>query len=227
MECGKRAFRERERNFAMHSDSGGGGGGKKQKKYIFQNGVMMINPEYQSENPSSSPPIVPSSPYVGKTTILPLAIISCSDDLRRANEDKYHEEDNPNEPRPPSGAGSGATKIAEDTPISFSLGTLQAIDAMQHSEYQTAMTRAKEQSLFDGLTEHFVIYEIPIGLISKLILLQDYHLHFMIDDSGLSFLFFFSLSLLSLSHFCCRVHETKNRCNLSPSNTICSTKSST
>jgi hypothetical protein len=185
----------------------GGGGGPKQKKYIFINGVMMINPEYQSENhpSSSSPPVASYSQPGGKGTkspILPLAIISCPEDLRRANEDKYGEEENPNEPR---GSGSGGTKVTEGTPISFSLGTLQAIDTMQHSEYQTAMTRQKEPSLLDGLTEHFVIYEIPIGLISKLILLRDYHLHFMIDDSGRS------RSLLSSDLVTsCRVYEIKN-----------------
>lgn len=205
--------------FLSQAPAGGGGGaeegqggGRRQKKYIFLNGVMMKNPSYQPEHPSapsstspypssSSHPAVASTSHAGgkatKPPILPLAIISCSEDLRRANEDKYQEEENPNEPRPPSGASSGGTKIAEDIPISLSLGTLQAIDAMQLSEYQTAMTRMKEQSLFDGLTEHFIIYEVPIGLISKLLLLQDYHLHFMIDDSGLPSPYFCS-SLISI-----------------------------
>lgn len=40
------------------------------------------------------------------------------------------------------------------------------------------------QDLYQGLMDYFVIYEIPIGLLNKLLELRNYRLNFMIDDSG-------------------------------------------
>jgi len=40
------------------------------------------------------------------------------------------------------------------------------------------------KSTLDPLYELFGTYEVPIGLISKVALLETYHLHFLLDDSG-------------------------------------------
>ena len=40
------------------------------------------------------------------------------------------------------------------------------------------------QDLYQGLMDYFIIYEIPIGLLNKLLELRNYRLNFMIDDSG-------------------------------------------
>ena len=38
--------------------------------------------------------------------------------------------------------------------------------------------------LLDELTDYFVQYEVPVGMINKIVALKEYRLHFIIDDSG-------------------------------------------
>lgn len=62
--------------------------------------------------------------------------------------------------------------------------TDSTIMILQDSEV-TAKVGMSADALIDGLTRVFAKYEIPIGLMNKLMQLQEYHiLDFMIDDSG-------------------------------------------
>lgn len=38
--------------------------------------------------------------------------------------------------------------------------------------------------LLDELTDYFVQFEVPVGMINKVVALKDYRLNFIIDDSG-------------------------------------------
>lgn len=38
--------------------------------------------------------------------------------------------------------------------------------------------------LLDELTDYFVQFEVPVGMINKILALKDYRLNFIIDDSG-------------------------------------------
>ena len=38
--------------------------------------------------------------------------------------------------------------------------------------------------LLEELTDYFVQFEVPVGMINKLVALKDYRLNFIIDDSG-------------------------------------------
>lgn len=38
--------------------------------------------------------------------------------------------------------------------------------------------------LLDELTEYFLQFEVPVGMINKIVALKDYRLNFIIDDSG-------------------------------------------
>lgn len=71
---------------------------------------------------------------------------------------------------------------AQERPMADS--TDSTIMILQDSEV-TAKVGMNADGLIDGLTKVFAKYEIPIGLMNKLMQLQEYHiLDFMIDDSG-------------------------------------------
>lgn len=38
--------------------------------------------------------------------------------------------------------------------------------------------------LLEELTDYFVQFEVPVGMINKVVALKDYRLNFIIDDSG-------------------------------------------
>lgn len=145
----------------------------KPKKYIFINGVMTLNPEYfegggkeQSSSPSSSSSNNNnnlSEGNKGGIIVVPLAIVSSELDARVAREVQ---------------AEQGGVIIEEEFPFS----TITAIQYMQTEEYRSYFPG--DSSLFEELCHYFIIYEVPIGLITKLLVLKDYRLNFMVDDSG-------------------------------------------
>lgn len=61
--------------------------------------------------------------------------------------------------------------------------TQTAVDMLQGNDYKTNFGDT-DQDLYQGLMDYFVVYEIPIGLLNKLLELRNYRLNFMIDDSG-------------------------------------------
>ena len=131
----------------------------KPKKYIFVNGVMKLNPEYQAG--TSAATAAPSKPEPAT-----LAVVSSMSDIEDATE---------------------AQTVATGAPMQLSHGTAQAMQYMQGDEYLTRFNTGTEidgGEVLDGLTEYFVQYEVPIGLINKLQALSYYRLNFIIDDSG-------------------------------------------
>jgi hypothetical protein len=146
----------------------------KPKKYIFIGGVMKLNPEYDnyvsntsntsSQGISSSSSHSTPMNHTVTPPVAPLAIISSFADIEVAND---------------VCGGNG-------NDIQLSNTTSNAIQVMMDETYLSnySSTIISEQSLFDGLCNYFVIYEVPIGLISKLMELRNYRLNFMIDDSG-------------------------------------------
>jgi hypothetical protein len=131
----------------------------KPKKYIFVNGVMKLNPEYEAANGT---PATANTPKPAET----LAVVSSMNDIVDATE---------------------AQADATGAPMQLSPSTSHAMQYMQGDEYLTQFQSGAEMDggeVLDGLTEYFVQYEIPIGLINKLRALSYYRLNFIIDDSG-------------------------------------------
>ena len=76
--------------------------------------------------------------------------------------------------------------------------------------------------LFNGLSDYFCQYEVPVGLISKLLKLRDYRLNFLVDDSGsmtarTDVTFREATNYLRGAHDpnanLTRIQEAENRCN--------------
>jgi hypothetical protein len=129
------------------------------KKYIFENGVMKLNPEYSKQNPgtSQSPPV--------PTQDQPLAIVSSMNDV---------------------GAATTAQMDATGSAMQLAPSTVASLDIIQDDDYSSQFQGSGLDGgdLLDGLTNYFVQYEIPVGMLNKLMALQFYNLYFLIDDSG-------------------------------------------
>jgi hypothetical protein len=145
------------------------------KKYIFVNGVMMKNPEYMAAHPTGNK----------KTEIgveKQLAVVCSLTDQEDAKEE-YDVQTKPED--------------SKDRQFTFETtsGTMEAMALMSSPEYvqcisspapETAQQHVQEppKSLFDQLIDYFIIYEVPLGLIDKLLELRHYRLNFLVDDSG-------------------------------------------
>mmetsp|Transcript_2800 Transcript_2800/g.4230 ORF Transcript_2800/g.4230 Transcript_2800/m.4230 type:complete len:481 (+) Transcript_2800:127-1569(+) len=128
----------------------------KPKKYIFVNGVMKLNPEYSDGSSNATPAAAPNQQ--------PLAVISSMADVQGASE---------------------AQSAATGAPLQLSESTVAAMEIMQDDEYTNNFGASVDGSmLLDQLTEYFVQYEVPVGLVNKLMALQFYRLNFIVDDSG-------------------------------------------
>jgi hypothetical protein len=137
----------------------------KPKKYTFDNGVMKLNPEYtlwvQSQTDSGPPP---TPPPAGDQ---PLAIVSSMSDVSEATTQQQE--------------SSGTTfQLAQSTVNSME----NMMDENFTDQFQAPGEGADGSEILDGLTDYFVKYEVPVGLIDKLMMLQYYQLKFIIDDSG-------------------------------------------
>jgi hypothetical protein len=58
---------------------------------------------------------------------------------------------------------------------------------LQDDEYTAKFNSGAEIDgceLLEELTDYFVQFEVPVGMISKVLALKDYRLNFIIDDSG-------------------------------------------
>lgn len=63
--------------------------------------------------------------------------------------------------------------------------TVAAMDIMQDTEYTHQLSPTLDGGdILDGLTRFFDMYEVPVGLVNKLLALQFFNLHFIVDDSG-------------------------------------------
>ena len=137
----------------------------KPKKYTFENGVMKLNPEYKlwSDAQNGTPPSTDTKPAGDQ----PLAIVSSMGDVSEATEQQQ--------------SSTGTTfQLADSTVASMEI----MMDEDFTNQFQAPNGGADGSDLLDGLTEYFVKYEVPVGLINKLMALQFYQLKFIIDDSG-------------------------------------------
>ncbi len=124
------------------------------KKYIFENGVMKLNPHYQSA------PSTVASPN------LALPIISSTSDIAEA---------------------TAVQEQAVGKPMQIADATIASMQIMQDQDYITAFKTSVPLDggcLLDGISNYFSKYEVPIGLVNKLLALTEYRLNFIIDDSG-------------------------------------------
>lgn len=135
-------------------------------KYIKQNNVAHVTPEYQAARaginrhmPVYSADHRAGSMNAGKA----LPVVTNIDDLAALNQVSVD-----------SGYGD----------VPFSEATNESIDILQDQEVSQEVGLAPD-AIIDGLGEIFNKYEVPIGLMNKLLLLQTYdELQFIMDDSG-------------------------------------------
>jgi hypothetical protein len=120
---------------------------------------MKINPEYEKANGSTAPPT--------PTSEQPLAIISSMNDIGEATEAQHH---------------------ATGLPMALAPSTISTFETIQDDAYVNKLQGAGGSldgaDLLDGLTNYFIQFEVPLGLLQKLLALQNYKLHFIVDDSG-------------------------------------------
>jgi len=134
------------------------------KKYTFENGVMKLNPEYTAWKTAQSGQVAqPALPDSQR----PLAIVSSMEDVADAT-----------------------IQQQETTGISMKLAdsTVAALEIMQDEEFTEEFHQPggglDGSQVLDGLTDFFAKFEVPVGMVNKLMALQLYHLKFIIDDSG-------------------------------------------
>jgi len=129
------------------------------KKYITINGVTKLNPAYAKFNPSEKQTTVANPEQA-------LTIVSTMDDYIQASE---------------------AHKVATGKEMKLSESTVASIEMLQDPEHLgkfKAPTTLDGGVLLDKLTNIFAQYEIPLGMVNKLLALSEYNLNFIIDDSG-------------------------------------------
>lgn len=125
------------------------------RKYIFANGVMTLNPNY-SQNFSQN--------YMSNT-VSPLAVISSTEDILLASEIQ-------------KAAIGQALQITPST--ENSLAYVQSPPYYQQiGEHDPLINQP-----IDELSKIFEQYNMPIGMLKKLLDLANYELHFIVDDSG-------------------------------------------
>lgn len=128
-----------------------------EKKYIFENGVMKLNPKFNKAQPTQSTAADPKKA---------LAIVSTPEDVQAASD---LQEQKTGKPMALSEATTASIEIIQDEDF---LAKFEAPQPINGGE------------LLDGLTSYFAKYEVPIGMVNKLLGLTEYKLNFIIDDSG-------------------------------------------
>ena len=118
-------------------------------KYIFENGVMKMNPAFNAQAGRPAPPPAANQP---------LAVVTCMADAQMY-----------------AGATGQEFHIAPSATA--------AMEEMQSPAYQ-AYFEISDGQLFDELSNYFAQYEVPVGLLSKLLELRKYRINIMVDDSG-------------------------------------------
>ncbi len=129
-------------------------------KYITINGVMKKNPKY---SPEIYPAVAHPSVAIANA---PLAVVSSIDDVMEAAETQ--------------GKNSHITvPVAESTAATVEL--LQDAELLQQYKARQPLDGGE---LLDKIGEQFMRYEVPLGMVNKLMMLTQYNLDFIIDDSG-------------------------------------------
>lgn len=76
---------------------------------------------------------------------------------------------------------------ATGVPMQIAPSTIAAMENMQDTTYLNEFKSSQDVDggeLLEGLTEYFIQYEVPVGLLNKLFALKAYRLNFIVDDSG-------------------------------------------
>eukprot|EP00339_Tiarina_fusa_P025096 CAMPEP_0117018776 /NCGR_PEP_ID=MMETSP0472-20121206/14478_1 /TAXON_ID=693140 ORGANISM="Tiarina fusus, Strain LIS" /NCGR_SAMPLE_ID=MMETSP0472 /ASSEMBLY_ACC=CAM_ASM_000603 /LENGTH=165 /DNA_ID=CAMNT_0004723527 /DNA_START=170 /DNA_END=664 /DNA_ORIENTATION=- len=129
------------------------------KKYVKINGVMKLNPEYKKWKAAQGGP--PATTVANSDQALP--IISSMEDHEKLND---------------------AVTATGEPEINLSESTNATIEMMQEPEIslEAGMT---PDTMVDELGAILNKYEVPMGLINKLMMLSEFEsLEFIIDDSG-------------------------------------------
>ena len=127
------------------------------KKYIKINGVMKMNPEYKRWKESQSGGGAPATTVARPDVALP--VVSSMEDHEKLNSD-----------------------LGAEVPLSES--TNATIEMMQEPEISLE-AGMQPDVMVDALGGVLAKYEVPMGLMNKLMMLSEYQsLEFIIDDSG-------------------------------------------
>jgi len=140
-------------------------------KFIFRHGVMIRNPDYVDPSQVVIAPAPQRNDAMVEPSAPPLAIISNTDDLIEANEQMQQ----------------NMQHFVKAEPA-----TQTAIEQMQEESYLNNFlpenhrnpTNLESSTVLEQLGKVMAKHEIPIGMLSKLLLLKDRALNFLIDDSG-------------------------------------------
>ncbi len=137
-------------------------------KYITVNGVMKKNPKYVAlgVTPSAPPLTVATAEAIAvNTSNAPLAVVSSVEDVMEAS-------------------GIQAQHARISVPMADS--SASTIEMLQDEDM---LTKYKSRCTLDGgelldkIGEIFAKYETPLGMVNKLMMLTEYNLDFIVDDS--------------------------------------------
>lgn len=130
-------------------------------KYIFVNGVMKVDPNYKSQD------VAQGSPSTVADQTQALAVVSSTNDIAEA---------------------TAIQEKATGKPMQLSDATVSSMQIIQDKDFVDSFRTSQKLdggNLLDGISNVFAQYEVPIGLLNKLLALQLYDLlNFKIDDSG-------------------------------------------
>lgn len=136
-------------------------------KYIQVDGVMRLNPEYQRWKERtggvSEPSSFASAPSVVSSVAIP--VVSTMADYSSLHD---------------------AIVVTDATAVAPTLAesTSATMEIMQEEEISLGMGVAAGDNAFEKLTQLLAKYEVPIGLVNKLFLLEEFAvLEFIVDDS--------------------------------------------
>jgi len=129
------------------------------KKYVKINGIMKLNPEYKRwKDAQSGPSNTPPVPVAAAVSANALPVVSSMEDYAEMNDN------------------IGEIPLAESTNAT--------IEMIQEPEI-AAEAGMEADEMIDKLGELLAKYEIPIGLLNKLMMFSEFEsLEFIIDDSG-------------------------------------------
>lgn len=133
-----------------------------ESKYITVNGVMKKNPNYVS--PTATPAASVAAPV--SISNAPLAIVSSLDDVMEA---------------------SAIQEKNNGFSVPMAVSTSETVEMLQEEDilkqYKSNLP-VEGAAVLEKIGELFAKYETPLGMINKLMMLTNYKLDFIIDDSG-------------------------------------------
>lgn len=138
------------------------------KKYITVNGVLQKNPDYVDPSQPTQAKAALAYAIPNNSSNAPLAVVSTMDDLMQA---------------------SAVQQNANGIPAPMSQSTDATVDMIQDDEILSKFNSPLPLDggeILDKLTAIFAQYEIPLGMINKLMMLvnEEFSLDFIIDDSS-------------------------------------------